>query len=224
MNFSIEWDERYKQNTQMSIWPWSDLVSYVTRYSRPSCPEFKVLELGCGAGANIPFFKHLGVEYYAIEGSKTIVELLWEKFPELKSNIIVGDFTEKIYFTVQFDLVVDRSSLTHNTSAAIRESLSHVFNRLEPKGKYIGIDWFSTLHSDFQNGDPDEDEYTRCNYKRGQFANVGRVHFSDKKHLKELFAAFEIEVMELKTVQREIPEDSHIFASWNLVARKREKE
>lgn len=224
MNFSKEWDERYKQNTQMSIWPWSDLVSYVMRYSRPSCPEFKVLELGCGAGANIPFFRHLGLEYYAIEGSETIVESLWDRYPELKNNIVIGDITEKIPFTVHFDLVVDRSSLTHNTSAAIRESLSHVLNRLKPKGKYIGIDWFSTLHSDYRNGDPGEDEYTRSNYKKGQFANVGRVHFSDKRHLKELFIAFEIEIMELKTIRREIPEESQIFASWNLVARKREKE
>jgi len=208
----------------MSIWPWSDLVSYVMRYSRPSSPGFKVLELGCGAGANIPFFRYLGVEYYAIEGSETIVESLWGRYPELRNNIIIGDITEAIPFAGQFDLVVDRSSLTHNSSAAIKGSLSHVSNRLKPRCKYIGIDWFGTLHSDYRNGDPGEDEYTRSNYKKGQFARVGRVHFSDKSHLEELFSDFEIEIMELKTIRREIPEDRHIFASWNLVARKREEE
>ena len=29
MSFSNEWDERYQNNSHMSIWPWSDLVSLV---------------------------------------------------------------------------------------------------------------------------------------------------------------------------------------------------
>jgi SAM-dependent methyltransferase len=223
MNFSKEWDERYKQHTQMSIWPWSDLVSYVMRYCRPSSSDFKVLELGCGAGANIPFFRHLGVEYYAIEGSRTIVESLWAQYPELRHNILIGDITAEIPFEVQFDLIVDRSSLTHNTSTAIKDALFHVFNHLKAGCKYVGIDWFATLHSDFGSGEPVEDEYTKTNYKKGQFAQIGRVHFSDKKHLEELFAGFEIEIMELKTIKREIPENAQIFASWNLVAIRKEK-
>ena len=50
------------------------------RYAPPNKPKFCVLELGCGAGANIPFFSSLNVEYYAIEGSPTIVESLRKKW------------------------------------------------------------------------------------------------------------------------------------------------
>ena len=56
MNFSKEWEERYRENTHLSVWPWSNLISYVMRYARPENKDFSVLELGCGAGANIPFF------------------------------------------------------------------------------------------------------------------------------------------------------------------------
>jgi hypothetical protein len=49
---------------------------------------------------------------------------------------------------------------------------------------------------------------------------VGRVHFSDKPHLLDLFAKFDMLVMEHKTVRREIPDDGWSFASWNFVARK----
>ena len=74
MTFSLEWDERYSSNTQMSIWPWSDLVSYVIRYAKPARKQIRVLELGCGAGANIPFFLAQGFKYYGIEGSNTIIK------------------------------------------------------------------------------------------------------------------------------------------------------
>jgi SAM-dependent methyltransferase len=223
MTFSKEWDERYRDNTHLSIWPWSDLVSYVMRYARPAGPDFRVLELGCGAGANIPFFESLGVKYFAIEGSPVIVERLRERFPKLGSNILAGDFTQELPFEDQFDLIVDRASLTSNTSDAIRRSLSLVLNKLKVGSTFIGIDWYSTNHTDYNRGLEAEDIYTRRDYSDGQFSHLGRIHFSDKAHLLDLFSQFSIELMEHKIVKREIPEDSHIFASWNLVAKKDEK-
>ena len=221
MNFSLEWDRRYQALTHLSIWPWSDLVGYVMRYARPAGTGFRVLELGCGAGANIPFFQSLGVEYYAIEGSPAIVAKLHERFPEWKDNIVAGDFTLEIPFSGMFDLVVDRSSLTHNTTAAITQSLAMITDRLKPGGKFIGIDWFSTAYSEYPKGTPVADEYTRTGYTEGSFTDVGRVHFSDKPHLQSLFKNFEFMVLEHKVIQREMPADGWQLATWNFVAKMR---
>ena len=219
MGFSREWNERYQYSTHLSVWPWSDLVSHVMRYCRPDRSGYSVLELGCGAGANIPFFISLGVDYHAIEGSEEIVRKLWEKFPELKNSIVVGDFTKDIPFSGPFDLIADRASLTHNTTAAIKDTVALLKTRLKPGSKFVGIDWFSTKHSDYGHGEPAEDLYTRRNIEKGTFAGVGCVHFSDRSHLAELFSGFEFQLLEHKTVRREIPAgDNHVFAGWNFVA------
>ncbi|MBI1829456.1 MAG: class I SAM-dependent methyltransferase [Thaumarchaeota archaeon] len=220
MTFSKEWDQRYKDNTNMSVWPWSDMVSYVVRYCGPINPKFRILELGCGAGANIPFFTSFDVEYYAIEGSTTMVNKLKDKYPKLKENLRVGDFTHEIPFDVDFDLVVDRSSVTHNTTEGIRQCLKYVHKKLKMEGKYVGIDWFSTLHSEYPKGLESEDLFTRTGYQSGQFAHVGRVHFSDKPHLLDLFKKFDILVLEHKIVKTEIPDEGRNFAYWNFVAKK----
>jgi len=220
MGFSKEWEQRYKENTHMSIWPWSDLVSYVMRYARPDHEGYRVLELGCGAGANIPFFRHLGVEYYAVEGSPTIVEQLNERYSDMKGHIITGDFTKSLPFDESFDLVVDRSSLTCNSTAAIERCLEMVYAILKPGGKFIGIDWFSTLHTEFLKGVQDEDGNTRTGYSDGPFANTGRAHYSDKQHILDLFHQFKVDTLEHKTVSQEIPGNDQAFAYWNLVARK----
>ena len=47
MGFSNEWDDKYQDNTHMSVWPWTNLVSLVMR-NKPQKRNFKVLELGCG--------------------------------------------------------------------------------------------------------------------------------------------------------------------------------
>lgn len=220
MGFSKEWDGIYRSNAQINEWPFSDLVSYVMRYARPSGKGNRVLELGCGSGPNIPFFKSLGVEYFGIEGSGAVVERVLKKRPELKGFIEAGDFTRSIPFSGKFDLVVDRSSVTHNSTADIRNTLKLVAERLAPGGRFIGIDWFSTSHSDYRNGVMADDEFTRCGYKEGQFVSVGRVHFSSKEHLQDLFSSFIIETLEHKVITKEIPDDHHVYALWNLVAKK----
>lgn len=219
MTFSQEWDTRFKENNNNSIWPWSDLVSFVMRYAKPSGPQFRVLELGCGSGANIPFFLSLGAQYYGIEGSPTIIKRLKEKFPSIQDRLIIGDFTSSIPFQGDFDLVVDRSAVTHNPTTGIKKCLGEIHKILKVDGKYIGIDWFSTLHDDYLKGRESEDGFTRTGYQTGQFTNVGRVHFSDKPHLEEILEKFSILILEHKIVKKEIPNNA-VFAVWNFVAKK----
>ena len=221
MSVAEAWEQLYRKNQHMSVWPWSDLVAFIMRYVRPTGPGFRVLELGCGAGANIPFFRNLEVEYYAIEGSPTIVNKLHERYPDLREKIVVGDFTQELPFDVEFDLIVDRSSLTHNSTAAIRAGLTLAGDKLKPCGAFVGIDWFSVEFSEYRNGEDAGDAFTKKNFRTGSLADTGVVHFSDKEHLLELFSAFKVEVLVHKVVERHLPPDGWRYAAWNLVAWKR---
>ncbi len=218
MSFSNEWNDRYQENTNMSIWPWSDLVSAVMK-NKPKNENFKVLELGCGAGANIPFFASLDADYYAIEGSEEIVKKLHKKYPQYKNNIIVGDFTKKIP-NEKFDLIIDRSSLTCNNQVAINQCLNLCYEQLSNSGKFIGIDWFSTKCSDYKKGKQAEDVWTEFDFEEGWFAGLGRIHFSNKRHLLDLFKKFEIISMTHKDLFQEIPDKNLKFSTWNFVVRK----
>ena len=217
--FSSEWDNCYRSNGHMSKWPWSDLVSFCMRYVNFQEGRLKVLELGCGAGANIPFFVSMGVEYFAIEGSATIVSKLHEQFPNLKENIVVGDFCQKLP-SGEFDLIVDRAAVTCNNSDSISNCLHQCYRQLKKNGNYIGIDWYSSKSSYYNEGVQAEDVWTKKNIGKGSFANTGRVHFSDKFHLHDLFSDFNIFVLEHKTVVSQISLDNEQLCSWNFVARK----
>lgn len=220
MTFSTEWDDLYRASTHLSIWPWTDLVSYVHRYAKPSNGFTRVLELGCGAGANIPFFLSLQVDYSAIEGSPSIVASLLKRYPDLADRICTGDFTQRIPFEGPFDLVVDRVSLAHNPTQAISRTLDMVFERLRPGGKFIGIDWFSNQHIDAGRGEM-VDSHTRKNLPADStLAGTGMVHFCDRDHLVELFgkSGFRIDRLEHKQHNIEIPEGAGQLAWWNFVA------
>lgn len=223
MTFSNEWEKSFSKNTHMSIWPWSDVVSLVNQNCKSiilNPDEANVLELGCGAGANIPFFKKLGVNYYAIEGSPTIVKKLHKRFPEMSKQIICGDFTVAHPFDIHFDLILDRAAITHNNLKSITKTIDIVANSLKNNGLFIGVDWFSKNHSDMHKGHQIDDQYTRTNFMEGPFFDIGKVHFSDLSHIKSLLSQFVIEHIEEKLTKHYGSMHMKQFASWNFVARK----
>lgn len=218
MSFSNDWDRLYSKQRHLSVWPWTDLVSLVMRHCRQNAVCGRVLELGCGAGANIPFLKALEAEYFAVEGSASVVARLHEYYPDMVNSIIVGDFTESIPFDGSFDLVIDRGSLTHNCAADIKKCLSKVQEKLRPGGALVGVDWFSDKFNEIDNGRPYLDVHTRTGFSGGNLTGVGAAHFADKEHLLDLLSGFEIEVLEHKTIDRHIPFDGWRFGAWNFVA------
>ena len=222
--FSKEWDQIYDKSLQLNSWPWSDLVSLVF----VNCKDIimrrgSVFELGCGSGPNIRFFESLGVDFYGVEGSEVVVQNLYKKYPELKNKITVGDFSNANCFmnVPDIDIIIDRAAVTHNDLPAIKRTILNSFDKLKVGGYFIGIDWFSTKHSDFQLGVQGGDRYTRTNIKEGQFKGVGNVHFSDEEHMRSLFLGFDIISLEEKIINNYELQNNHQLASWNIVARKR---
>lgn len=219
MMFSNEWEDRFSQGESQSVWPWTDLIKYVNKYGKVKWGS-KVLELGPGIGANIPFFLSRGIDYYGIEGSESAVRAILYKYPELLGKVIVGDFTENLPFACHFDLVIDRSSVTHNDTESIKKALRLANAVLNAGGKYIGIDWFSWEHIERELGDK-VDELTFIFNGDSKFSGCGRVHFSTGEHIYTLFkeAGMSIEVLEHKHVQNELSLKSGGEATWNFVAR-----
>tara|TARA_B110000503_G_C7081777_1_gene385487 strand:+ start:284 stop:955 length:672 start_codon:yes stop_codon:yes gene_type:complete len=223
MVFSKEWEETYNKGQHFSTWPWSDLVSFVHRFSKPSDGFNSILELGCGAGANIPLFLDLKFDYYAIDGSKSIIKYLHSKFPDHKDKIIKSDFTKKIPFLRKFDLIVDRSSLISNDTEGVSNGLRLLSSKLKPNGRFIAIDWFSEDHDGFKLGEI-IDEQTRCNFpSNSDFSGIGKIHFCNKNYLTKILRKENLHLtyIEHKITKSDFKNNNETKAVWNFVCEKR---
>ena len=215
MAFSTEWEKIYQNNEQISIWPWSNCVSLCHRYGNLH-EGMKVLELGCGAGANIPFFVQRKAAYYAVDGSATMVEKLKEKFAPCDVHIAQVDFTRDFHWTESFDLIIDRAAVTHNSTADIEMVLVKIRAALAPRGRFIGMDWFSMRYDAFRMDSANQiDPHTRI-FKDGFFAGMGTVHFADREHLQDLFRGFRFLYLDEKVDFVHLPEKM-TRAAWDFV-------
>ena len=217
MTFSPEWERLYASGRHISVWPWTELVSLVMRYARPQerKTDPRVLELGCGAGANIPFIRSFEGQYHGVDSSATALEGIRGRY----GNAVVveqGDFCEALPFSGLFDIVIDRAALTHNRTEGIRKSLELVRGCLSPGGLYFGIHWFSTSCAEYRLGTATSDPYVRTGYSEGVFSDVGVVHFCDRTHLEELFSPFRIRFLEHVVSTTELPERRDL-GWWNIV-------
>lgn len=218
-----EWELTYRTGSHNNTWPWSDLVSLIHRYGNLkkniSSGKTRVYEYGCGTGNNYPFFRDLNMNYKAIEMSETAVKILLQKYPELTNKVIVGSFVKSVPPFESTDFVVDRASITHCDLIEIRCAVNNIYSQLVPGGLYFGLDWFSVYHSDYKSGKSyGVSPRDVVSDSEGQFAGLGKVHFTDEAELRELFSQFELIHLTHKVVYDQIT--NKVFASWSLVARK----
>lgn len=219
MSFDEKWEKEFSENRHQSYWPWTDLISLFMRYARPTGKPFRVLEIGCGVGANIAFFKSMGdrCEYYALEGSKSAVKKILERHPDLENNVVCTDFTNSIPFSksLKFDFVIDRASLTCNSTQSIQNFLKIISSHLNDQAKFIGIDWYSTESSLFRDNKDLVDKNTIANIGEGALAGIGTVHFSDLPHLQKLFENFDFDYLVRKSYTDRIPDNRQELVTWN---------
>ncbi|ARR01713.1 SAM-dependent methyltransferase [Campylobacter vicugnae] len=197
MGFSTIWEDKYKSNLELSIWPWDEVIALTHRHCNIK-KELIVLELGCGAGANIPFFQSIKANYYAIEGSQTIVKRLQNSFNDSKINITCGDFTKDFEFDEiigKVDLIIDRGSLTINTTSGIKNTIELIKSYLKPGGKFIGLDWYDIDCDYYKDSTKIMVDNHTYKFDSGDFSGYGNVYFSDENHIKELFSDFKIDYL-----------------------------
>jgi len=219
-----EWENTYAAGRHVNSWPWSDLISLYFHFRKlleieDSHP--KVLELGVGAGNNYLFWRSLQADYFGIDSSSSAIAICIEKFPELQHRLQTGDFSFLAADSGEFDIICDRASVTHCRNLQIENVISKSFKSLRRGGLYLGVDWFSKNHSDFNSPSTHIDANTRSNFLTGQFAGIGQVHFAERADMLDIFRDFEILDLTEKIVTKHYPNQSkQIFASWNIVARK----
>lgn len=225
MAFSKEWEEIFASGEHFSEYPWSNLVGLVMKYFPFGSESVRprVLELGCGVGANIPFFLDKGFEYHAVEGSRSAYQCVKSRFGSAV-DVHLADFSKGLPFKSDyFDLVVDRSSTVHNRSDGISRTIGEVERCLKSGKLFVAVDWFSTeSYALTSAGCIESDTISGCD--SGYLAGCGVTHFFNERTLIDAFGGWTFVHMAKKillpyTVAGSTAKEDGLFkeAAWDFV-------
>lgn len=174
-------------------YPAEDLIRRVMRHvrSRDDRENSAVLELGCGAGANLSFFIAEGFQVTGIDGApsaianaKTRLEPLLSEGQRLDLDVC---YFENIDFPeASFDLIVDYLAIYANRLELIQAVYGKAKRLLTPEGRFYTRVW-GTACDGAGTGHMIEPG-TSQNPTHGPCKDMGVSHFFSVEELRDIFA------------------------------------
>lgn len=132
--------------------PWGEYPSEAVIRGFPATPRgARVLELGCGPGANLWYLSRQGYRVSGIDGSATAIDYALNRAPF--SDLIIGDFTRPLdYPSEHFDAVLDSCALCCVDRVELLVlTLAEAWRVLKPGGKLLSIGFTPKTTRDLRN-------------------------------------------------------------------------
>ena len=220
--FDPVWEEKYAGG-HAQRYPWDLVVSFVYRH-RPAGRkngDIRILEVGCGTGANLWFAAREGFSVSGIDASQSAIRYARQRFQGegLEGDLRVGDFTRMPFASGTFDLVIDRAAITCCGFSAGKKAVEEVRRVLADEGKFL-FNAYSRRHLSAVSGKPGGDGLItgiRC----GKLVGFGQLCFYGKADITSLFKnGWRLLSMEHLELVDELDPERAVHAEWRVIAGK----
>lgn len=215
MSWDPVWEEVFREH-EWGRYPPEELIRFVARnfYAAPVHKDVRILELGCGPGANIWFLAREGFDAYGIDGSETAIANAAHRTQEqgLTANLQVEDIVhlDQLWPAGYFDAVIDVVCLQHNRIQAVDTILQHSLKVLKPNGKIFSM---MTKTGSYGDGLGQEIEPgTFVEVSEGPFHQRGLGHFFTLEEVERLFARFSD--VQIEHLDRTMGNRKHWYNHW----------
>lgn len=185
--FSNEWEKIHSEQ-EWGHYPSEMVIRFVARnYYKAQRDQVKILDFGCGAGANTWYLAREGFDVYAFDGSQSAVSkaekyLQKEGYSSVHFDVMDGiDITYKNEF---FDCVIDSVCIYANMKEYIVKMYEQVYRVLKKGGK-IFSSCFGTETTGYGTGICLE-ERTYENIENGVLSGRAIAHFFTKEEFLDV--------------------------------------
>ncbi|MGM0599608.1 MAG: class I SAM-dependent methyltransferase [Candidatus Rifleibacteriota bacterium] len=187
--FDQEWDKVH-QSKNWGKYPAEEVIRFVFRnFSASDRSEMKILDLGCGQGANCWFLARENFDFFAVDGSyraATKCDELVRTITNPQGRILQADLGLLPFADSSFDAIVDAAAISANSKINIELILKEITRILKPGGKFLSTGLFDCQTSGYQTGQRLE-ENTYRNLTSGPLAQIGTIHFFTSSEIKHLW-------------------------------------
>jgi ubiquinone/menaquinone biosynthesis C-methylase UbiE len=188
----MAWDNNWEAIFRDRAWgkyPGEDLIRFVARsfFSVENRATIKILEIGCGTGANLWFLAREGFQTYGIDGSRTGVDLAINRLnievPDWQGSVVIADAINLPFNDEFFDAVIDIEAISCNSFTDSKLIYKEMARVLKSNGK---------LYSRcFVTGSAGDSTGEKLGYNfyfptLGPMGNLGKVRYTSQDDISDL--------------------------------------
>jgi SAM-dependent methyltransferase len=204
----MSWEQVWEDIFKTQAWgkyPSENLIRFVARnfYSAPDRGQIRILEVGCGPGANIWFLAREGFSFVGIDGSGTAIARAGQRLDEdipcwrSRGELRVGDIGCLPFADDVFDAVIDVEAIYTNSWDASMEIFREI-GRVTKSGGKLYSQTFATGCWGDGTGEPAGHNAWRCS--EGPLAGKGLTRFTALEEIPQLLRGFDVSSVELVTM------------------------
>jgi 2-polyprenyl-3-methyl-5-hydroxy-6-metoxy-1,4-benzoquinol methylase len=188
------WDPIWEKVFSEYSWgkyPSESLIQFIARnYYNLERPKTKILEVGCGPGANIWYLAKENFNAYGIDGSPTAIQQanLRLSAEGLSADLKIGDVVKLPYLSDFFDSVIDVECIYANDLENTNKILGEVARVLKSNGLFYSRTLSDQIYAGLSR--------TVCGYKSfkdvsdGPLEGKGFVRVMDENDIKSIYGQF----------------------------------
>lgn len=179
--------ERIHESQTWGGYPPEHVIRFVARYYyKLDRKQVKILDFGCGQGANTWYLAREGFDTYAFDGSDSAIRKCEEKLKRegLTAKLQVSDGTQVNYPNDSFDAVIDNVCIYANEVKSIKKMYRNVLSMLKPGGRLLTACFGEEMGG--LNTGVEVEPGTYKDIKEGVLANRGLSHIYTEEELKSI--------------------------------------
>lgn len=216
------WEAIFVEN-EWGKYPAEQLIRFIAQnfYKMPDRKKIKILELGCGPGANLWFVAREGFSAYGIDGSPTAVERanarLNKEVPGWSGKIEVGDMRNLPYNDEEFDCVIDNEACCTQQFDETKKIYKEA-NRVTKKGGKLYVRTFAT--GCVGDGTGKKLGHNAWEVTEGGLANKGLARFTDENEISEMISPYKVKEINLLTYSDGGYKNGNTIKEWIVIGQK----
>lgn len=199
----MSWDPVWEKVFATQDWgkyPGEELIRFVARnfYKAPERSKVRLLEIGCGSGANLWFLAREKFCVYGVDGSTTAIQKarkrLDEEYPGWQGELIIGDILKLPFPNDYFDGVIDNEAVCCNQFEDACQIYKELARVTKPGGKMFARTF---AKGTWGEGIGEQVGHNAWIVAEGPLAGIGVNRFTKLEEIPELFGSFHIIGVEL---------------------------